>query len=309
MVHTEKLPLPGESMTDAAVSTVDIPASLIELLRMKIATKGMTDLMLVNGFVNMGDSAEDLASMPLNGKGMNALHLAIVENNVKMVSALLGHGADIEAVTAQGCTPLEIAAVEAGRHGDLQVFAKLLDDGANPQAKNPYTGQSILHNVHVLNNWAVMQVLLELDDAPDLNAVDKNGFNPLDVARAQRCHPRVCEYLERQGATSDKPYSSPEPPDGPGKSRARTPPAPGEFLDGRAAVVARSPSPKIDYRNLPIPRTPGRRSATPCGPAVGSKRAASPLPVSRERVPRESVGRRSPTTPKNERVFIDLTLD
>ena len=90
-----------------------------------------------------------------------ALHNAAFEGNVRLVELLLARGADANAATTQGMTPLHYATF-AGSGDDPRIAELLLAHGASPHVKDP------------------------------------QGNSPLD--NAKRYAPRVAEFLGRQGA-------------------------------------------------------------------------------------------------------------
>jgi len=94
-----------------------------------------------------------------------ALHDAAFEDNVGLVELLLARGADANAATTQGMTPLHYATF-AGSGDDPRIAELLLAHGASPHAR------------------------------------DVQGTSPLD--NANRYAPRVAQALGRQGASEPR---------------------------------------------------------------------------------------------------------
>lgn len=66
-----------------------------------------------------------------DGEGFKPLHLAIQQNNHKLVYLLLKHGASLESRSNTGLTPLHVAA----RFGNIELVKFLLEKGANIQSR------------------------------------------------------------------------------------------------------------------------------------------------------------------------------
>uniref|UniRef100_A0A2K6JR09 Uncharacterized protein n=1 Tax=Rhinopithecus bieti TaxID=61621 RepID=A0A2K6JR09_RHIBE len=69
-------------------------------------------------------------ALPVNNKddaGWSPLHIAASAGRDEIVKALLGKGAQVNAVNQNGCTPLHYA-----------IAVMLLEGGANPDAKDHY---------------------------------------------------------------------------------------------------------------------------------------------------------------------------
>lgn len=82
-----------------------------------------------------------------NAKGgydKTPLHVACEKNHVAAVRALIGAGADVEAQTAWGMTPLEWASNCAGNNGHTEVARFLLERGADIHFKG-FFGATALH--------------------------------------------------------------------------------------------------------------------------------------------------------------------
>ena len=67
------------------------------------------------------------------GKYLTALHAAVEMHSVEVAKLLIEHGADLEARSREGYTPL-MYSFQAGWYLDLPMIELLLDSGANPNA-------------------------------------------------------------------------------------------------------------------------------------------------------------------------------
>jgi ankyrin repeat protein len=95
----------------------------------------------------------------------------------EIASFLIERGADIHAQTSDGWTPFEIALWA----GHTQIGAYLIEKGADINRANPNRGFTPLHLAAVLNDVALVQLLV--DKGANLQAKDKDGKTPLDIAK------------------------------------------------------------------------------------------------------------------------------
>lgn len=124
-----------------------------------------------------------------------ALHFA---RTPAAADALIAAGADVEAQSLHG-TPL-FAAVAGGLPA---VVSKLLDAGADPDARAPERGDTPLHAAIRCSSTKIVQLLLEQGADPDVR--NNDGFTPLDLAalmREKRAASLVKALIEG-GATVD----------------------------------------------------------------------------------------------------------
>ena len=110
-----------------------------------------------------------------NEEGWSVLHWAILQNDLKIVTALLRAGADLNARTKQGTTPLHTAVAR----DNPTVVRELLKAGADVNARNE-DGATPLHSVASAANAVAL-----LEAGADVNARTKDGYIPLHSAANQ----------------------------------------------------------------------------------------------------------------------------
>ena len=128
--------------------------------------------------------------------GWNSLHFASLSGNTDIIELLLlTHGPDIDSTTADGKTPLMIAA----QCGKLQAVTFLIGKGASPSLEDN-TGWNSLHWASFNDNTVIIDTLLSC--GVDIESKSKLGATPLMIAR--RCgHTEAVTYLLSKGAKSD----------------------------------------------------------------------------------------------------------
>ncbi len=119
------------------------------------------------------------------------LHDAAACGNVQLVERLLHLGADPNATTGGGHTPLYVTANECAARCGGDIVRALVRAGAQVDARSSQ-GATALHMAARRGNTAVAEALLECGASTELR--DKKGATPL--RRAKNCHkPGVAALL------------------------------------------------------------------------------------------------------------------
>jgi hypothetical protein len=122
------------------------------------------------------------------------LHLAAWGNRLEAVKKLISDGADLNAATTQGQTPLHLAAKKGWQ--DVALF--LVKEGADVNPKNQ-DGWTPLHEAAFNGKGEIIKLLV--DSGADLYAKDEDGVTPLQVAN-DTCKPllkKIQEELQKTG--------------------------------------------------------------------------------------------------------------
>lgn len=98
----------------------------------------------------------------------------IIHNNIKMASALLEGGIDVNTKSSKGQTPLSLAC----KRNHIEIVQLLLNKGALIDVKAEYTA---LHTAAEYSTPDILQLLLK-QDPKACNVVDNKGLLPLDIA-------------------------------------------------------------------------------------------------------------------------------
>ena len=134
----------------------------------------------------------DLLLPPGAAARSDLLSGAVVKGQTDLVKVLLEHGAEVNARSSQGATPLDDAALK----GRVEVARLLLQHGADVKARNSYGGTP-LHDAALGGHADVVELLLENGAAID--ARDDSGATPLYQAAAWG-RLEVVDLLLRKGA-------------------------------------------------------------------------------------------------------------
>jgi ankyrin repeat protein len=134
-----------------------------------------------------------------NAEGRPVLFLAIEADAVDLVKCLIAElGFDVHEEDDWGWTPLHLAA----NVGNEEIVRYLLEQGANPAAKNRAGGTPVYEAAYAArdNGDVLIDLMLRKCPGQDLiNPQSKVGLTPLMVA-CWRANPRTVRYLLRNGA-------------------------------------------------------------------------------------------------------------
>jgi ankyrin repeat protein len=132
-------------------------------------------------------------------EGITPLHLAAENsNNPAVIAELVNLGGDVNAVTKDNHTPLHFA---AEKNGNLIIIVELINQGAeiNAHAKD---GATPLHlAAEKSDNPAVIAELAKLGGK--VNATDKNNYTPLHIAAHKNGNPAVVAEFLNLGANTE----------------------------------------------------------------------------------------------------------
>jgi ankyrin repeat protein len=124
------------------------------------------------------------------------LHAAVSRGNREIVNSLIVAGAAVDAVDANGNTPLD----EAVLHGQGDTVRVLLAHGADARRVHSESGRGPLHEASIKGFAALAQPLV--DAGAGLAQKDRSGQTPLDLALAYKNGPTVAALL-RLGSRPD----------------------------------------------------------------------------------------------------------
>ena len=102
-----------------------------------------------------------------------------------IISRLVEHGADPNAGTPGGSTPLYSAASNMSSEDDRAAIRALLDAGADPNARSA-GGRSPLHRLASYSGTPEGTIAMLVDAGADVNARDDGGWSPLHMALTRR---------------------------------------------------------------------------------------------------------------------------
>lgn len=109
----------------------------------------------------------------------NALHLAIQNGHMSVVSILLDSGADLHKRDETGSTPLLVAS----RSGSKKIAMELINRGSDKMTTN-MSGCTALHLSGMFGHGEIIEILVSEGCSIDVNPVDNQGATPLHLATA-----------------------------------------------------------------------------------------------------------------------------
>ena len=118
------------------------------------------------------------------------LHLASEKGHLQIVECLLENGADINARNVNLMSPLQFAIW----NDRLSIVQCLVENRANINVRNAQ-GDTPLHAAVCRGDLSIVKYLVK--HGADLNARNQHNLTPEIVARGQRRHIEVLNYLEK----------------------------------------------------------------------------------------------------------------
>jgi len=126
--------------------------------------------------------------------GQSLLHVAAARGYAPIIDLLVSSNADVEALDANGNTPLDSAVL----HNQPFALAALLKDHASASYVHPLDGRGALHEACMRGFAQMIQPLVDAGADPTLR--DRFGQTPLDIALAYK-NGSVVATLLRLGQT------------------------------------------------------------------------------------------------------------
>ena len=170
--------------------------AVVSLVSSPSASAQNNEPSLVDGVVNFFKhlfATDDAAPSPVGGPPGAGQSQAKPQSEAESVKA----------APVAVATPSSLHAVVA--KGDLDAARKLVEQGADIEAKDPGTGASVLHYAVMRGNPDIMQLLLA--KGVDVNSRTRNGTTPLHTAVLYNRY-EVAELLLNKGAEVDAKSSS-----------------------------------------------------------------------------------------------------
>ena len=122
-------------------------------------------------------------------QGYEPLHIAAMNNALRVAVVLIENGADVHAKSENGWSPLHLAALTNA----LEVTVELINRGADIHAK-ANDGQVPLHTAARNNALGVAAVLIE--SGADVDAKNENGLTPLHFTAGTNALEVAVELIE-----------------------------------------------------------------------------------------------------------------
>ena len=132
---------------------------------------------------------EPLSSFPADW--CTEFHIAVQEGREARVVQMIQHGADVNALDSNGLTPLfRLLHMQEYRSSFRITTAEvLLKNGALPNAKDPSTGESCIHNASLFAMHDLLEILIK--NGGDVRLKAYGGTTPLHHAFSSR-DPKEC---------------------------------------------------------------------------------------------------------------------
>ncbi len=169
-------------------------ASALLLSGTGYAASPLADAMQNQDFATATVLLADADVTTTQGDGSTALHWAVYWQQNELVAQLLKKGADVQAATRLGATPLYLAAV----NGDAALLQVLLTAGADPNLTVLSNGETPLMFAARSGNVAAVSTLLDASANVEAKE-DYRGSNALLWA-AEQNHADVVQLLLERGA-------------------------------------------------------------------------------------------------------------
>jgi len=146
-----------------------------------------------------------------SGTGEGALHIVVRQRNLDYLAFLLGRGARADIQTADGTTPLGLAAQIGWLEGATQLIARgARVDLANNRGETPLILAVQARQLPAADRIAIIRLLVGRGADP-ARQDSFAGYSALDYARQDRREAAVVEALEAGRAGGDKPQVGPNP--------------------------------------------------------------------------------------------------
>ncbi|EEH10557.1 serine/threonine-protein kinase ripk4 [Histoplasma capsulatum G186AR] len=175
-------------LTDEPLNEYDVQHEFdSESLRvLEVVSEGNEDELL-----RLLDNGVDLRAV--NGDGLTALHLAVVNDHELLAELLLKAGSNAESASHNGSKPLYIAA----ELGSLALVNLLLRFNADVESHNDETGYTAFHQALLNGHAGVAMALLE--NKANIDALTPDGHTPLFSA-VMHDDLEITEFLLDNGA-------------------------------------------------------------------------------------------------------------
>jgi hypothetical protein len=113
------------------------------------------------------------------------------EENLGEVQRLIGLGANINAVTSYGRTPIMLAT----GYGHINIVRFLLENGANVNAKDTFKGWTVLMFSTILTNEEFEIAKLLIENGADVNETTTESGETVLIIACKRCHFNIVRLL------------------------------------------------------------------------------------------------------------------